>query len=117
MTLWHALISYEEQDARNPDEPADGAYALVFDFKSEVTPRIKIEGAILLVNRAGYALIKQSKSALDRGNMDRQVRPVENQHLGVEDGSAGHRRPESCGRQRHNKLRNFPKEASQVSPQ
>src|SRR5208282_3416311 len=111
----YALVGGKQQHARHPDDPAHDADALVMYLDAQVPPRIEIEGAILLVDRARDALVQERKTPLDRGDVNRKIRPVQHQDLGIENGGAWHWRPDRHGRRRHYKFRNCPDTPSQGS--
>ena len=83
VALGDTLVCGQQKHARYADKSADDAKALVMHVDREVAPRIEIEGAVLVVNRPGDALVEQRKGALYRGHMNRQVRAVQHQNLAV----------------------------------
>lgn len=84
MALGNAFVGDQQQDARNPNKATDNTHSFMVHFAGEVAPAFKIEGAVLLIYCAGNPLIKQGKGTLDRRNVDRQVRSVQNQYFAVQ---------------------------------
>jgi hypothetical protein len=70
----------------------------MMEFAGEIAPGGKIEGAVLFVDRARNTLIEKREGALDRGDMDRQIRPIQDQDLAIEQGrSRRTRQHDICG--------------------
>jgi len=84
MALRHAIIRDEQDDARHSHRPIDEAYGLVADRAGKRRPALEVEGLVLLVHGASDTLVKKRARAPDRGDVDRQVGPVQNQDLGVQ---------------------------------
>src|ERR1700722_4036031 len=88
MTLGHAFVGSQQQYPGHPDKAADHADSLVMVLDSDLAPTVKVENAVLLVNRARHSLVEQGESTFDRGDVNREIRTIENQYLAVEQGGS-----------------------------
>src|SRR5580704_4639130 len=73
VALGHAFVGRQQQHARDANEAVYEAETLVLNFNRQITPAFEVEGVILLINRLGYALIKQRKRAFYRRNVNGEV--------------------------------------------
>src|SRR5262245_61546295 len=78
-----AIVGDQEDDPRHPDDPVDQTDRIL--LRREVGPARKVEDAILLVHRSGDVLVQQRHRPPYRRVVDRQVRAVEDEDLGVQD--------------------------------
>lgn len=98
MTFGHAFICHKKQNSRYAHKSIDDTDAFVMEFAGEVSPGGKIESAVLFVDRTRDTLIEKRERALNRGDMDRQIRPVQDQDLAVEQGRSRRTREDGiCG--------------------
>ena len=79
-----AVIGHQQNHPGNSNDAVDQPNRLVMCRKRQIAPAREIKGLILLVNGFGNALIEQHKSTTNRGHMDRQIRTIEDENLGVE---------------------------------
>ena len=86
LTLGHTIITDEQNHPGNPDYPVDHAHRFVVYSDRQIAPALKIESLVLLIYRFSDALVEEGEGAAHRSDMDRQIRAIENQYLGVEDG-------------------------------
>src|SRR5437879_7428846 len=84
----HSFVGDEQQHSGNAHEAANHADTFVVHFDRQIAPAIKIECAVLLVNRTRNALVQECKGALNRSYVNRKVRAIEHQDLAVEQGRA-----------------------------
>ncbi len=84
LAFGHAVVAHQQYHPRHANDAIDHADGLVVGGDRKIAPAVEIEGLILFVYRFGDALVEQHEGALHRGDMDRQVGPIEDQDLGVE---------------------------------
>src|SRR5271167_347988 len=101
VALGYALIGGQQQDARDADDAVHDAEALVLDLNGQIAPTVEVKRVILLIDRLGYALIKQRKRAFYRRNVNGEVRAIENEDLAVEQARSRETGRNHVGRSRH----------------
>jgi hypothetical protein len=84
VALRHAIIGDQQDNARHPHGAVDETDGLVVDRAREGRPALEVEGLILLVHRAGNTLVEEGARTPDRGDVDRQIGPVQDQNLRVQ---------------------------------
>ena len=84
LALGHAVVAHQQDHPRHANDAIDHADGLVVGGDREIAPAVEIEGLILFVDRFGDALVEQHEGAPNRSDMDRQIGPIEDQDLGIE---------------------------------
>jgi len=84
LALGYSVITHQKDDTWNPNRPIDHADRFVMHGYREVTPTFEIKGLVLRIHGFGDSLVKQDESPAHRGDVDRQIRTIKNQYLGIE---------------------------------
>lgn len=84
VSLRHAVVRDEKNDARDPHDPTHHADRIMVDTDRELAPAGEIEGPVLFVDRPCNVLVEQDEGTTNGGHMHGEVRAIEYQYLRIE---------------------------------
>src|SRR5262249_52320856 len=79
---WNAIVTLQQDHPRNPDGAVHEPDRVLLG--RQVRPALEVERPIVLVDRSRNPLVQQRQCAANDGDVDRQVRAVEDEDLAVQ---------------------------------